>query len=125
MKYPNSGLNTKDFLIGEEVIIVDPRGAETSYKAGNFDVGDICIVVSRGEECIDTKVKKNGFPLRCYAYRFIKLPGLFRINDSVQYKDELGKIIAYEGNKFKVGFDDNESFIPENELTLMGRKKLI
>ena len=50
--YPDSGLKAKDFKVGDQVVIQDPRGDAEAFKQGKFKLGDICTVTSIGENIL-------------------------------------------------------------------------
>lgn len=115
----NSGLKTSDFSIGEEIIVLDPSG-----NVSHFIKGDICIVDSLGESCVYVKIKRTGRSSKMYAYRFAKLNG-FKIKDLVEYEGSQGTVVSFEGQHCLVSFGRDLISKHSNELTLLGRKKLI
>ena len=122
--YPDSGLKAKDFIVGEQIIIQDPRGDSFARLRGQFQVGDICTVQSVGDTVVHFKVNKNGYITKAYAYRLGKLSH-FRIKDVVTFSKEDYVISKIDSQGVYFQCNGIEKYVTNEAIKLKGRKVLI
>ena len=125
--FPNSGLRTQDFTLGEKVIIIDPRGQKYDFMAGLFDIEDVGIITKFGWDTVYVKVLRNGYECRMRPKRFAKYIGPFAIKDVVEVQGNKGVIKSFsnETNKCLVVLESGEVYVDEKDIKLLGRKSLI